>query len=131
MLIYPILDALMGTYSWVESDDPILTRDSMIVRWAAYIPVATEQQVPYISPVSARDLKGLPATFIFMGGRDPLRDTAELYTLNLKTAGVSVHVSRYANVIHSFFLMAGVLDAGKKCINEIAAALQETFKASP
>ena len=131
VLIYPVLDALMGTYSWVESDDPVLTSDSMVMKWGAYIPAATSQQVPYISPVSSTNLKDLPPTLIIMGEHDLLRDTAELYTLNLKTAGVPVHISRYANVIHSFFLMAGVLDAGKKCIDETAAALQQSFNLTP
>jgi monoamine oxidase len=31
-------------------------------------------------------------------------------------------------VIHGFFLMAGALDAGKKAINEVAAALKKEFQ---
>jgi hypothetical protein len=31
-------------------------------------------------------------------------------------------------MIHGFFLMAGVLDGGKKCIDEVAAALAYVFK---
>ncbi len=131
VLIYPILDSLIGTYSWVESDDPVLTSDSMVTKWGAYVPALTDHQVPYISPVSASNLRSLPPTLIIMGEHDPLRDTAELYTLDLKSAGVSVHTSHYANVIHSFFLMAGALDAGQKCIDETAAVLKESFKVDP
>jgi hypothetical protein len=31
-------------------------------------------------------------------------------------------------MIHGFFLMAGDLEAGKKCIDEIARALRNAFK---
>jgi hypothetical protein len=36
-----------------------------------------------------------------------------------------------SNVIHVFFLMAGALDAGKKWIDEVAAALAAAFKGAP
>jgi hypothetical protein len=39
-------------------------------------------------------------------------------------AGVSVHTSRYTDAIHSFFLMAAVLDEGKKCIDEATTLLE-------
>jgi hypothetical protein len=34
-------------------------------------------------------------------------------------------------MIHGFFLMAGDLDAGKKCIDETASALRSAFKNAP
>jgi acetyl esterase len=131
VLIDPILDALMGTYSWLESDDPVLTSDSMLMKWGVYVSVGTEDQIPYISPVSARNFKGLPPAFIITGEHDPVRDTVQLYSLDLKDAGVPVHISSYTSVIHSFFLMAGALDAGKKCIDETAANLKQAFAGDP
>ena len=40
-------------------------------------------------------------------------------------------VSQYPEMIHGFFLMAGALDAGEKCINEVGAALADAFKGEP
>jgi hypothetical protein len=34
-------------------------------------------------------------------------------------------------MIHGFFQMAGVLDAGQKCIDEVGAALAQAFKNMP
>jgi acetyl esterase/lipase len=41
--------------------------------------------------------------------------------------GVVAKVSLYPEAIHGFFLVAGELDAGKKCIDETAMALRSAF----
>jgi acetyl esterase len=127
VLISPILDSLMGTYSWVVSHDPVLDRDSMVLRWSFYLPVAVNEEVPYISPARSTNLKNLPSTFIVSGTEDPVRDTVMSFVTDLMRAGVPVKGSYYRDAIHSFFLMAGALDAAKKCIDETGAVLKETF----
>ena len=57
-----------------------------------------------------------------------MRDEGEEYAGRLKQDAVLVKVSRYPTMIHGFFLMAGDLDAGKKCIDETANALSSAFK---
>ena len=128
VLIYPILNGTMSTFSWVESADPILTDDEMRTKWDAYLPLSTDLLNPYVSPVSAVSLKKLPSAFIISVAGDPLRDDAEYYAYALKADGVSTEVSRYPNMIHGFFLMSGKLDAGKRLIGEIANALIRAFK---
>jgi acetyl esterase len=128
ILIYPILDGTMSTFAWIESADPVLTEDAMRAKWDGYLPLGTDLLNPYISPVSARSLENLPPAFIIAVAGDPLRDDAEYYAYALKAAGVSTKISRYPNMIHGFFLMSGKLDAGKKALNEIADALQRTFR---
>jgi acetyl esterase len=127
VLIYPILDALMTSYSWVESDDPILTRDSMVARWSVYVPVNVDQENPYISPATAKNFAKLPPTLIITGMRDPVSDTARQYASELKREGIPTQLVRYEHVIHCFFLMAAALDDGKKSIEETADALKRRF----
>jgi acetyl esterase len=131
VLIYPILSADMSTKSWIESADPLLTNDAMLARLSAYVPISPELANPlanpYISPANAPSLKGLPPAFIITDHNDPLHDEDEYYADDLKRAGVSVELSSYPNVIHGFFLMSGELDAGKRSIDQISAALREAF----
>lgn len=128
LLIYPILDLTMLTDSRVLSSDPILTNDAALATTSVYVPVNTDLENPYISPVYEKNLSHLPAALILTGANDPGRDEADRYASELREGGVSAALSRYPNAIHGFFLMAGALDAGKKSIDEIAAALKQAFK---
>jgi acetyl esterase len=57
-----------------------------------------------------------------------MRDEAEDYAARLEEDGVQTIISRYPKMIHGFFLMAGSLDAGKKCIDEVGATLRNVFQ---
>jgi acetyl esterase len=128
VLIYPLLNAMMLTRSWILAHDPVFTTDSMLLLMDAYVPMTPDTTQALISPINATSFEGLPPAFIISDEDDPVRDDAEAYANNLTSAGVAVTISRYPNVIHGFFLMAGALDAGKKAINEVAAALKKEFQ---
>lgn len=126
VLIYPDLDALtLG--SRYESKDPILGPEARAAVLGAYVPLTTNLQDPYISPVFAQSFKSLPPALVITDADDPTRDEGQLYANELQSVGVPVRVSSYPNMIHGFFLMAGELDAGKKAIDEISAALRAVF----
>jgi acetyl esterase len=130
VLIYPIVNSLMLTHSWVESKDPLLTNDAMLAQWAAYVPVNTDPQTPYISPTNG-DLHKLPPALIVTDTEDPLRDEDNEYALQLRSAAVAANLVLCPNVIHGFFLMAGQVDTAKQCIENTAAALKQAFQAKP
>ena len=93
-----------------------------------YLAIASQLSDPFISPIRAKTLRNLPpALVIAYGGDDPLRVEDEEYANRLRQDGVAAKVSLYPNAIHGFFLMAGDLDAGKKCIDEAANALINAF----
>jgi acetyl esterase/lipase len=87
-----------------------------------------DRDQPYISPVSAKDLTGLPPVLIITGECDPQRDEREAYAERLKQAGNVVTLRRYPGMIHGFFGAAGVLDAGKAVLDQVAQTLQEVAK---
>ena len=128
LLIYPTLDVTAHSASRVLSRDPILTNDAVLATTSVYVPVNADLANPYISPVSEKNLGNLPPALILTGAEDPGRDEADRYASELKEAGVAADVSRYPNSIHGFFLMAGALEAGKKSIDQIAAALKQAFE---
>ena len=45
----------------------------------------------------------------------------------LRAAGVPVSVTRYDGMIHGFFTMTGMLDQGKKAVDEAAMALRKVL----
>jgi acetyl esterase len=136
VLIYPLLDAVMRT-SWYLSNDPILTPDAEVAILVAYVPVTRnlghpfDLNDPYISPIYAKSLKNLPRTLVVTDEDDPARDEGDAYASRLAQDGVQVRVSRYSSMIHGFFLMAGALDAGEKCLDEIGVALTQAFESAP
>jgi acetyl esterase len=126
-LIYPSLDPSMLTYSWIASSDPIATDQAHLAEWSVYVPVNTDPAQPYISPING-NLHNLPPAFMIIGMNDPARDEDEQYAKGLKNAGVTVEIDPFNNMVHGFFLMAGKVDAGKKAIDDTAAALKKAFQ---
>jgi acetyl esterase len=129
LLIYPSLDAsTMRPSWWAETDSPTVTRETKGAILRVYLPITGQLSDPFISPIRADNLKNLPpALLIVYGGDDPLRVEDEDYAHRLTQDGVTAKVSLYPHAIHGFFLMAGELDAGKKCIDESASALKGAF----
>jgi len=130
VLIYPMLDASAMRPSWfTESNSPTVTKDVKHSVNSAYLPVTARLSDPYVSPLRAHTLSNLPpALVIAYGSEDPMRAEAEDYVRRLTQDGVTAKISLYPSAIHGFFLMAGDLTAGRKCIDEVATTLRNAFQ---
>ncbi len=132
VLIYPMLDAtIMRPGWWTESNDLTVSRESKNEILGLYLPVTGELRDPFVSPIFAENLKNLPQALVITDEDEPMRDEGEEYAGRLIHDGVAAKVSRYPNMIHGFFLMAGELDAGKKCIDEVGNTLRNVFRGQP
>ncbi|HXY24151.1 MAG TPA: alpha/beta hydrolase [Candidatus Acidoferrum sp.] len=133
LLIYPSLDfSTVRPSWWEETDAPTISREAKRDISIAYLPITVNLRDPFIAPIHAKDLKNLPpALLITYEGDNPMRPEGEEYAERLKQDGVAVKVSVYPKVLHGFFLMAGDLDEGKRCIDEVAAALKIAFEGRP
>lgn len=130
VLLYPDTDLTESSASWIEFADtnkPIITRDGKLASIAMYVPEGVDIKNPYVSPLYAQDLSSLPPALVITGEFDPQRDEGEAYAARLRQAGVSVEATRYNGMIHGFFQMAGVLDQGKKVIEQTGAVLRTAF----
>jgi acetyl esterase len=103
LLIYPATDCRMSTPSVEENAEGRgLTKSDMIWYLDHYLNTDDEKLSPLVSPILAKDLRGLPPALIVTASGDPLRDAGELYGKRLAEAGVPVVISRYEGMYHDF-----------------------------
>ena len=129
ILIYPITDCRFDTPSYIENGEGYnLTRDLMKWFWNHYIDDESKADDPYVSPLRAKDLSGLPRALILTAGYDPLRDEGEAFCKRLQQAGVNANLLQYPGMIHAFIRMTAQLDKANEALDEISATLKEVFK---
>ncbi|MEN6520516.1 MAG: alpha/beta hydrolase [Armatimonadota bacterium] len=129
VLIYPVTDYYIpGTPSYEENAKGYsLNRDFMIWFWNNYLPSDPDINNPYICPLRAADLSGLPPAFVLTGEFDPLRDEGEMYAKRLQESGVPVQMKRYEGMMHGYVIQFRVLDKGREALEDINRALRSVF----
>jgi acetyl esterase len=127
-LVYPITDHDLDTPSYRENAEGyLLTRDGMRWYWDQYVPDAADRTNPYVAPMRATSLAGLPPALVITAEYDPLRDEGEAYATRLAAAGVPVSHTRYPGMIHAFFRFTNSIDAARAAVAEVVAALQKSW----
>jgi acetyl esterase len=128
MLIYPATDSSKQSASRVAfAEGYFLTKELMDWFWKAYVPAGTDLSDLRLSPLLARDFKGLPPAFVLTAGYDPLRDEGRAYADRLIDAGVKTTYVNYPGTIHGFFSLTRFLSQGIKANDEAAAVLGAHF----
>jgi acetyl esterase/lipase len=106
MLEAPMLDDRQITASSQYDDLVIWSSASNSFGWRAYL-AGLDSDVPAeAAPARAKDLSGLPPTFVCVGGADGFRDESIDYALRLGQAGVPTELHVYPGVPHGFELFA-------------------------
>ena len=124
MLIYPATDSSRDSASRKSfAEGYFLTRDLMDWFWKAYTPAGTDLADLRLSPLLARDFKGLPPAFVLTAGFDPLRDEGRAYADRLIEAGIKTTYVNYPGTIHGFFSLTRFLSQGLKANDEAAAVM--------
>jgi acetyl esterase/lipase len=106
MLEAPMLDDRQTTPSSQYDDLVIWSRASNSFGWRSYLAGLGSDVPAEAAPARAKDLSGLPPTFICVGGADGFRDESIEYALRLGQAGVPTEVHVYPGVPHGFELFA-------------------------
>jgi acetyl esterase len=109
MLQIPELDDRLATPSMrAFTDTPLWNRPLAVESWKAYLGNAVDGDdvSPYAAPSRAKDLSGLPSTYISTAEMDPLRDEGILYGLSLLQAGVSVELHQFPGTFHGSSMVA-------------------------
>lgn len=125
ILMYPVCDCDMETESYhAFGSGLVLTAADMGWFYDHYLQGDKQKRAdPLVSPLRARELRGLPPALIMTAEYDVLRDEAETYGKRLAAAGVKVWLRRYQGVTHGFVRMQNMLDAARRGMDDIAAAM--------
>jgi acetyl esterase len=104
-LLVPATD-LSGTRNWSSFEE---TADAYVLKVSGiaqmidrYVPDPALRSSPYVSPLLAEDLSGLPPALVVTNLFDPLRDQGEAYAERLREAGVPVTLHREPGSLHGF-----------------------------
>ena len=117
LLIYPALSphADSPSHARFGNGDYGLGSDGMDFFWSSYLTGDADFDDPRAAPLLA-DKSRLPPTCLVTGGLDPLTDDSTRLAEQLQQAGVDVARLHYDGVIHGFFSMSLMLDAGDRAV---------------
>lgn len=82
---------------------------------------------PRASPLLAEDLSGLAPALVVTAAFDPLRDEGEDYASALQAAGTPALLRRFPGFVHAFIGAAGVSQACRDAVVEIAGTTRGMF----
>ncbi|WP_121743262.1 alpha/beta hydrolase [Natronorubrum halophilum] len=131
LLGVPVTDTAIDTESYDENAEGYgLYREDMRFYWDHYLENDLDEANPYVAPLRARDLSGLPPGTVITAGWDPLRDEGIAYYERLDAAGVDVTLDHYPdmphNVISAVFLREK-LGRTPKAYETMASRLRDAF----
>jgi acetyl esterase len=128
LLVYPCVDSACESPSITANGAGyMLTADAMRWMWATYMGADGDHDDPYVAPIRAKSLGGLPPAVVITAEFDPLRDEGEAYGRALARAGVPTTVSRYAGQIHGFFSMYALAPQARVATAQAARSLRSAF----
>ena len=106
LLIYPSVDIREDGYPSREENATgfFLTAKHMAWFHEQYVQGADVAD-PYMSPINAPDLSGLPRACVVTAEHDPLRDEGDAYAARLAAAGVAVEHLPVPGMFHGFLNM--------------------------
>ncbi len=129
LLVYPATDQRLTTASHERNGRGyLLERESIDFFSRCYLPNDKDHADWRASPLLAQDHSLLPPALVITAGYDPLVDEGKAYAERLRAAGVEVAYREYADMVHGFLLMGGVLDTANAAVAECCAALRHAFR---
>lgn len=128
MPLYPMIDDRNETFSSYEINEKnmplVWNRESNLIAWKMYLGENYSKEVDYYAaPARAKDLSGLPPTYICVGQLDPFRDETIDYVQRLAKAGVPVEFHLYPGCFHGFDSIFNKCEISKQARNEYIDAL--------
>jgi acetyl esterase/lipase len=130
LLLCPILDLARESPSRrAFSEGYFLSAEAMTQDLEDYVPQGADLFDPRLSPLHARDLSALPPTHLHVAEFDPFRDEGLAFGERLKTAGVDVHMTQHAGMIHYFYALSGAVPYADQALGRIGADIKAAFGA--
>jgi acetyl esterase len=131
LLVYPVTDSTAKRNDYASKSENaegyFLTTNQMDWYRDQYVGEEAHADEPYLSPVRAESLAGLPPACVVTAECDPLRDEGEEYAHALQAAGVPVTIHRAPGMFHGFFNMDALLDGAKDAQAVAYAAMRDAL----
>ena len=125
ILIYPMLDNASKSPSYIEMEYFI---NEKILDWFIEHAFGEKRLDPRVTPILAKDHRGLAPAMIITAALDPLRDCGKAYANKLRQAGVPTTYHCYDGMIHGFFSMGGITEVGDLAVQHVASVLRYAFR---
>lgn len=122
-LIYPAVDMTAEGGSMVENANGYFLEEKSMLWFMNHYISEADRADPLASPALHPDLSNLPPCFIATCEYDPLRDQGEQFGAALRANGVAAEVKRYDGLIHAAVNLTGVLDGGRRLVDDVADRL--------
>jgi acetyl esterase/lipase len=124
VLLQPVIDfALTFPSIAMKPTECLVPRDDLAWYYRTYAGADHDMRDPWVSPIYAADLSGLPPALIIAAEYDTLRDEASAYAERLRAANVPTVYSCYSGMIHGFLQMGGLVADARAALSEIARTL--------
>src|SRR5262245_37347828 len=125
-LAYPVTDHWQAGRAPYDqyAEGYTLTREFMKWTFEQYLPDGVDRVDPYVFPLRAADLSGLPPALIVTAEFDPLRDEGRAYAERLRAAGVAVEHVHLDDQLHGFLLQEAIVDRARDAVDHFADALR-------
>lgn len=102
VLIYPVVDLGGEMKPAPDGNFYILSPQTRQFFNGAYLRESSQTELPFVSPLKAKDLGGLPSCLLITAEYDPLCEQGEAYAARLAQSAVDISLRRYDGAIHGF-----------------------------
>lgn len=126
MLLYPFVDRRMNTESCrLYTDTPMCNTEDMRKYLKMYVKDLDTTQIPYLSPMEAPSLSGLPPAYVEVAQYDCLHDEGAKYAKALEQGGVSAELHEIKAAMHGYDiaqdsgLMNGIMEMRLRFLRSI------------
>ncbi len=126
MLLYPFVDRHMNTESCrLYTDTPMCNTEDMRKYLKMYVKELDAAQLPYLSPMEAPSLSGLPPAYVEVAQYDCLHDEGIAYAKALEQGGVPVELHEIEGAMHGYDiaqdsgLMNGIMEMRLRFLRNI------------
>ena len=125
-LMYPMLDNMHDSVSGGLENHALWNRRTSFNAWEMYLNGTPGLQAsPYAAASRATDLRGLPPTYITVGGQDLFRDECINYAQRLMAASVPTQLDVFPGVFHSAEMLAPEARVSRRMVQCMFAALED------
>ena len=129
LLVYPVTDTAMDTPSWRAYGSGYGLDAATLARFLGLYRRDADPSDARLAPLRAPDLAGVAPATVITAEYDILRDEAEAYARRLAAASVPVELRRYDGVVHGFFPLPEMFDAGVRARAWAVRRLRAAFDA--